>query len=71
MIGEGNQPVKTEANDGLLQLFFFAGAEYAATGFLLVDLLLSDVRGKVELLNPVVTEMGYNLRLKSRFNDFP
>lgn len=71
MIGEGNQPVKIEANAGLLQLFFFAGAEYAATGFLLVDLLLSDIRGKVELLDPLVTEMGYNFRPKSRFNDFP
>lgn len=71
MIGQGEEPVKSEASAGLLQLFFFAGAEYAATGFLLVDLLLSDVRGKVKLLNPVVIEMGYNLRPKSRFDDFP
>ena len=70
VIGQGEEPVKREASAGLLQLFFFTGEEYAATRFLLVDLLLSDVRGKVKLLNPVVTEMGYNLRPKSRFDDF-
>ncbi len=71
MIGEGDEPVKTEASAGLLQLLFFARAEYAATRFLLVYLLLSDVRGKVKLLNPVVTEMGCYLRPKSRFDYFP